>query len=137
MIGTELNDLPGFVKYNKESQTYVVFSKNPLDEGEYALGLKICFTELKDFQTTCTTNFKVKYEPIEDQKLACDENWIFKMPDYLDFSGAKLDLEINLQVAKSFLKIENDLIKYEPTFVVSADYVIKYSVTSNEKSKEF
>jgi hypothetical protein len=59
------------------------------------------------------------------------------MPYYLDFSGSKLGLEINLQVAKSFLKIENGLIKYEPTFVVPADYVIKYSVASNEKSKEF
>ena len=50
------------------------------------------------------------------------------MPDYLDSSGAKLGLEINLQEAKSFLKIENGFIKYEPTFVVPADYVIKYSV---------
>lgn len=59
------------------------------------------------------------------------------MPDYLDSSGAKLGIEINLQEAKSFLKIENGLIKYETAFVVPADYVIKYSVASDGKSKEF
>jgi hypothetical protein len=36
------------------------------------------------------------------------------MPEYTDSTGTKLALEINLQDAKAFIKVENDFLIYEP-----------------------
>ncbi len=47
--GNELDRLPAFVKFIEDSQNFVFKSNNPLDVGEYAVGLKIGFKELKDF----------------------------------------------------------------------------------------
>ncbi len=69
---------------------------------------------MKDFETTCTTKFKVMYTPIVDQGFECSKRWVFKMPEYTDSTGTKLGLEINLQDAKAFIKVENDFLIYEP-----------------------
>jgi hypothetical protein len=65
-LGNEIDGLPPFVKFIEDSQTFVVQTNNPLDAGEYTVGLRIGFKELKDFKTTCSTKIKVKYNPIED-----------------------------------------------------------------------
>jgi hypothetical protein len=54
------------------------------------------------------------YTPIVDQGFECSKRWVFKMPEYTDSAGAKLALEINLQEAKAFIKVQNDLLVYEP-----------------------
>ncbi len=53
----------------EDSQTFMIKNNNPLSTGEYTVGMKIGFKELKDFQTTCSTKLKVNYSPIEDQEL--------------------------------------------------------------------
>ena len=48
-LGVEQDELKSFLRYEKESNTFVVRSNNPLDAGEYIIGLKIGFKEIKDF----------------------------------------------------------------------------------------
>lgn len=61
------------------------------------------------------------------------------MPEYTDISGAILFMEVNLQEAKSFLSFQDGFIIYELSNEVPNpdDYMIKYSVTSNELKKEY
>ena len=53
------------------------------------------------------------------------------MPEYTDSTGTKLGLEINLQDAKAFIKVENDFLIQQPFQIVPGEYTIKYKVESN------
>jgi hypothetical protein len=47
--GNETEGLPPFVKFIEDSKTFVVYTNNPFDEGEYTFGLKIGFEDIKHF----------------------------------------------------------------------------------------
>ena len=59
------------------------------------------------------------------------------MPEYTESTGAKLKVEIDLQEAKAFIKVQDGILIYDPVQIVPGDYPIKYSVFSNGYSSEF
>ena len=44
-----MEGLPPFVKFIEDSKTFLVHTNNPFDEGEYTVGLRIGFGDIKDF----------------------------------------------------------------------------------------
>ena len=47
--GNEMKGLPPFVKFIEDSKTFLVHTNFPFDEGEYTVGLRIGFGDIKDF----------------------------------------------------------------------------------------